>query len=141
MINNQSDVTIAPAPPNSYLNYVAYNYQLDKNRSKSCYNTPTAQLLKGRGTECTRELCRCITTCEGPGRDLEYVPWPGASSDFGCPYSKEWSNIQQFCGPPQTQGFYNDGAWYDRLPAGSYHASIGPQHIGPNVYSLGMYGA
>ena len=144
MINNLSDVTLTPPPPASFLSHLTYNYQLDKDRSKSCYNTPSAQLLRGRGTECIKTLCQCVNN-NGQGLDLQYQGWPGVNSDFGCPGSKEWGNIQQFCGPPQTQGFYNDGAWYTRVPGapiGALAASnFGPHHIGPGVYSLGMYGA
>lgn len=127
MINNLYDVTMVPPISNSML--MRLNSEaLVRNNPDACFTTASAQLLQNRGQECIRNLCGCIN---------------GIESDFGCPDCPQWNKIQDYCGSPQTSGFYNHGSWWQRYPAPNLPQGarpvIGPQHINPHVYSLGQY--
>jgi len=92
-IDRQFDLTLSPADPSGQLQMLrstigGQRRTFDEARLDNA-------IYSGNGAICQRKMCASMTGCQ---------------TKFGCPKHKDWSKVQQFCGPYGTPALYSDGA-------------------------------
>ena len=128
-INNPIDFTLTPpgAGPAP-----AFQSALNNSADMTFEQAATSNhIYKGNGLVCQQQMCNSLTGCD---------------SKLGCPQHPDWKRVLEFCGPNNTGGISDDGAYWVLVPAESRQQLVTAtqKRLGlpalPNPYNVtGMY--